>query len=238
MNKIFMIGDSTMQYNNIFSYPQTGWGQVLHLFTKNNWLIEDHAKNGRSTKSFIDEGRFKNVLDKLSQGDYVICQFGHNDEKDNDLTRYTDKDTSYLDNLAYFHDEFEKKGAHIVYATSITRRKFQNGKCIDTHKGYPQSMKKWCDKNHYTCIDLNQLTLALYNELGEENTKKFHMIFGPKKFENYPEGKEDNSHLVYDGAIMISKLFVEEILKTNDSIKECFLNLNQKEEIDERMLKD
>lgn len=64
------------------------------------------------------------------------------------------------------------------------------------------------------------------------------MIFGPKKFENYPEGKEDNSHLVYDGAIMISKLFVEEILKTNDSIKECFLNLNQKEEIDERMLKD
>lgn len=116
-------------------------GSGTSFIYQNNWLIEDHAKNGRSTKSFIDEGRFKNVLDKLSQGDYVICQFGHNDEKDNDLTRYTDKDTSYLDNLAYFHDEVEKKGAHIVYATSITRRKFQNGKCIDTHKGYPQSMK-------------------------------------------------------------------------------------------------
>lgn len=125
MNKIFMIGDSTMQYNNIFSYPQTGWGQVLHLFTKNNWLIEDHAKNGRSTKSFIDEGRFKNVLDKLSQGDYVICQFGHNDEKDNDLTRYTDKDTSYLDNLAYFHDEVEKKERILYMQPQLREENFK-----------------------------------------------------------------------------------------------------------------
>lgn len=238
MNKIYMIGDSTMQYNNIFSYPQTGWGQVLHLFAKNNWLIDDYAKNGRSTKSFIDEGRFDVVLNRLQKGDYVICQFGHNDEKENDPSRYTTKDGSYLDNLEYFHQEVTKKGAHIVYATSISRRKFQDGKCIDTHKGYPQSMKAWCKKNHYTCVDLNELTLALYNELGEEKTKEFHMIFGPNQYENYMEGKEDNSHLVHKGAVMVAKLFVEDILKGNDPIKECFLDLNQKEEIDERMLKD
>ena len=64
MKKIYMIGDSTMKYNNISSYPQCGWGQMLHLFTKNDWLIEDHAENGRSTKSFIAEGRFDKILDK------------------------------------------------------------------------------------------------------------------------------------------------------------------------------
>ena len=238
MKKIYMIGDSTMQYNNIFSYPQTGWGQALDLFTKNDYVIENHAKNGRSTKSFIDEGRFSVVLNSLSEGDFVICQFGHNDEKQNDVTRYTDKDTDYLKNLAYFHDEVEKKGAHIVYATSISRRKFVDGVCCDTHLGYPQAMKAWCLKNNYTCIDLNQITLDLYNNLGEEKTKELHMIFEPNQYENYPLGKNDNSHLVYKGAVLISKLFVEEIYKTNDPLKNCFLNLEEKEEIDERMLKD
>ena len=66
--RIFTIGDSTMKYNNIYTYPQTGWGQVLHLFTKNEWLVEDHAENGRSTKSFIEEKRFDKVLEKMEKG--------------------------------------------------------------------------------------------------------------------------------------------------------------------------
>lgn len=126
--KIFMMGDSTMKYNNIFSYPQFGWGQVLHLFAKNECLIEDHAENGRSTKSFIEEGRFDKILSKMSAGDYVICQFGHNDEKKQDSSRYTEPFGTYQKNLAYFAEEIEKRGGHIVYATSITRHKFENGK--------------------------------------------------------------------------------------------------------------
>lgn len=238
MTKIYMIGDSTMQYNNIYAYPQTGWGQVLHLFCKNDCLVEVHAKNGRSTKSFIDEGRFDVVLQKLNKGDFVICQFGHNDEKEEDKTRYTQKDTTYIDNLKYFKEKVEEKGSHIVFATSISRRKFLNGICVDTHKGYPQAMLNYCKNNNLTCIDLNQLTLDLYNKLGEEETKKFHMIFDKNKYVNYPDGKLDNSHLVYEGAIMVSNLFVSEILKIEDPIKECFLDLSNKEEIDERMLKD
>lgn len=238
MSKIYMIGDSTMQYNNIFAYPQTGWGQVLHLFCKNDCLVEVHAKNGRSTKSFIDEGRFDVLLSKLNKGDFVICQFGHNDEKEEDVTRYTQKDTSYIDNLKFFKEKVEQKGAHIVYATSISRRKFVDEICQDTHKGYPQAMLNYCLNNNLTCIDLNKATLDLYNKLGEEETKKFHMIFDKDKYINYPDGKSDNSHLVYEGAIMVARLFVSEILKTKDPIKECFLDLNKKEEIDERMLKD
>lgn len=236
--KIFMMGDSTMKFNNYFSYPQTGWGQVLHLFAKNNVLIEDHAENGRSTKSFIDEGRFNVILERLNKGDYVICQFGHNDEKKQDETRYTEPYGTYQENLKYFADKVHEKGANIVYATSITRHKFENGVCINSHMDYPQAMLDFCKDNGYTCIDLNKLTIDLYTKLGEDGTKKFHMIFPKNTYSNYIEGKDDHSHLMHDGAIMICELFVREILNSNDPIKECFINLDEKDPIDWKMLVD
>lgn len=236
--KIFMMGDSTMKYNNIFRYPQVGWGQVLHLYTKNEWLIEDHAENGRSTKSFIDEGRFGVILSRLQQGDYVICQFGHNDEKKQDPSRYTEPYGSYQQNLLYFAEEVKKMGAHIVFATSITRHHFENGICVNSHGDYPQAMLDFAKEHGFTCIDLNQLTLNLYNQLGEEKSKKFHMIFEPNVYSNYPEGKDDHSHLRYEGALMVANLFVTAIEKTDDPIKNCFLDLDNKEFIDEKMLID
>ena len=236
--KIFMMGDSTMTYNNIFSYPQFGWGQVLHLFAKNECLIEDHAENGRSTKSFIEEGRFDKILSKMSACDYVICQFGHNDEKKQDRSRYTEPFGTYQKNLAYFAEEIEKRGGHIVYATSITRHKFENGKCNNSHQDYPKAMLEFSKKHGYTCVDLNQLTMNLYTRLGEEESKKFHMIFPTGKYAFHPEAKDDHSHLVMEGALMVAELFVREIFNTEDPIKECFLDLSNKEPIDEQMLVD
>ncbi len=238
MMKIFMMGDSTMKFNNIFRYPQVGWGQVLHLFAKNEWLIEDHAENGRSTKSFIDEGRFQVILDKMEPGDFVICQFGHNDEKKQDETRYTEPYGTYQENLKYFADQVASKKGHIVFATSITRHKFENGVCVNSHGEYPQAMLDFAAENGYTCIDLNRLTMDLYTRLGEEESKKFHMIFPPQTYSNYPEGKDDHSHLVFAGALMVGELFVKALAKTEDSLKDCFLNLNEKEFIDEKMLID
>lgn len=235
---IYMIGDSTMKFNNFLRYPQTGWGQTLDLFTKPGVLIEDHAENGRSTKSFIDEKRFDVILNKIKPGDYLICQFGHNDEKIQDPLRYTEPYSSYQQNLKYYADMTKKHGAHIVFATSITRHKFIDRVCVNTHGDYPQAMIDFCNKEGYTCIDLNKLTMDLYTKLGEEKTKKFHMIFPPNTYKNYPEGKDDHSHFVYEGALAICELFVNAINKTNDKIKECFIDLQQKEEIDWHMLKD
>ena len=237
MRNIYMIGDSTMQYNDIFTYPQTGWGQVLHLFAKKDVKIYDHAKNGRSSKSFIEEGLFDIVLNNLQKGDYVICQFGHNDEK-NDEARHTDKDSTYLENLEYIRRKCIEKQAQIVFATSISRRKFIDGECIDTHLGYPQAMKEFCDKKGYECIDLNKITLEMYNILGEEKTKKFHMIFPKDTFVNYPLGKEDNSHLSYEGAIMVAQSFVVALYETNSSMQDLFLDLKTNYKVDEDMLKD
>lgn len=237
MKKIFMIGDSTMQFNNIYAYPQMGWGQVLHLFAKNDVIIEVHAKNGRSSKSFKDEGLFDVVYERMQKGDYLICQFGHNDEK-LDEERHTTPNDTYIKHLQYYKEKCDELGVHIVFATSISRRLFKDGLCYDSHQGYPQAMKKWCSENGYTCIDLNQKTLDLYNKIGESEAAKFHMIFEGGKYENYPEGKTDNSHLVFKGAMMVCRLFVKEIAKTLDPINECFLDLEEKEEIDQRMLID
>ena len=237
MRKIFMIGDSTMHFNKFNTYPQMGWGQVLNLFTKRDVQILDFYLNGRSTKSFIDEKEFDKVKSLISKDDYLICQFGHNDEKDDPL-RHTDPNTTYLDNLAYFAKEVEKKGAHIVFATSISRRIFKDGICQDTHKGYPQAMLKWANDNNYPCIDLNTLTLNLYNELKEEETKKFHMIFDKDIYPNFKDGKNDTSHLRIDGALMVSRLFVDEVYKKNLEFKDFFFDPNNPEKVNQNMLID
>ena len=77
MATIFWAGDSTVQYNGIMTYPQTGIGQVFHLFLKPDVKVENHAKNGRSTKSFIDESRLPAIYDKISEGDFLFIQFGN-----------------------------------------------------------------------------------------------------------------------------------------------------------------
>ncbi len=238
MRKIYMIGDSTMQFNNINAYPQTGWGQVVNLFTKPDVLVIDKAVNGRSTKSFIEEGRFDEVLEQIEEGDFLICQFGHNDEKISDPARYTDPNTTYQENLLYFYQEITKKKAGFVLATSISRRIFENGKCLDTHLGYPQAMLEFANKYNITCIDLNTLTKDFYDLIGEEKTKKYHMIFAPNMFPNYMNGKEDNSHLRYEGAVMVAELFVKNLAKTNSPLNDLFIDLNIKEEIDYKMLID
>ena len=235
---IFMMGDSTMKQNNYYSYPQTGWGQGLELFVVDDVRIINKAENGRSTKSFIDEGRFNWILDNLEKGDYVICSFGHNDEKINDPTRYTEPYGEYQRNLKFFADEVNKRGGHIVFATSITRHKFVDGKCVNSHGDYPQAMLDFCKAYNYTCVDLNKLTIDMYNKLGEEETKKFHMIFDKNIYSNYPDGKDDHSHLVMDGAVRIAYIFVKEISKTNDPINNCFIDLSLKDMIDFKMLID
>lgn len=238
MKNIYMIGDSTMQYNNYNTYPQTGWGQVLHLFAHEDIRIYDYAKNGRSTKSFIDEGRFDLVLSKLEPGDFVICQFGHNDEKQEDPLRFTTPNDTYVKNLEYFYTEVKKRDCGFVLATSISRRKFVDGVCQDTHKGYPQAMLEFAKKNNIVCVDLNQITLDLYNHLGEELTKKFHMIFPANMYPNYMEGKNDTSHLRYEGAYLIAELFVKNLAKCDTSLNDWFYDVNEKQEVDLAMLID
>jgi lysophospholipase L1-like esterase len=134
---LYLIGDSTMAEKEPDKRPETGWGEMIPEFFNENLIVKNHAVNGRSSKSFIDEGRWDNVLDSLRPGDYVCIQFGHNDQKEYDPERYTIPITGYRQNLIRFITETRAKGACPLLATPIVRRKFnEEGTLVDTHGLY------------------------------------------------------------------------------------------------------
>lgn len=121
---IFMIGDSTMA-NKVLTggNPERGWGQMLPGFLSEEIVVDNHAQNGRSSKSFIDGGLWQKVIDKVRPGDYVFIQFGHNDEKPK-ADRHTDPGSTFDDNLRKFVNETRAKGGKPVLFNSIIRRNF------------------------------------------------------------------------------------------------------------------
>lgn len=224
MNLIFM-GDSTMQKNDSSTYPQVGWPQALPQFIIDKQVkIFNFAKNGRSTKSYIDEGLFKNTLNYINKDDYCIIQFGHNDEKQNDPTRYTNPATTFKDNLNYFIDEITKKQANVILLTPIYRRCFidQNKLDENCHKGYQESIIEVGITKNITVIDLTTLTKEHLEKIGEKNSKKYFMNFNKSEYPNYPEGKNDNTHLRMEGANLIANLFIKELERLNHPLKEIF----------------
>jgi lysophospholipase L1-like esterase len=210
--RIFLIGDSTMADKPIIDNPEHGWGQVFPLFFKNNVQILNHAKNGRSTKSFINQGRWKAVSDQLQSGDYVFIQFGHNDGKKEDTSRFTPPRPDFKNNLKIFISEAREKHALPVLLTPITRRDFDStGKYIGTHGDYPEVMKEVAQEENVPLIDMFEKTKNLIASLGDEQSKQYYLA-GVKKnqFRSWI-GKRDNTHFTRKGAMQMASLVVEGI---------------------------
>ncbi|MCW3091702.1 MAG: rhamnogalacturonan acetylesterase [Ferruginibacter sp.] len=204
---IWMIGDSTMAIKQAKAYPETGWGMEVQPFFDNTVQIENKAMNGRSTKSFINEKRWQEVLDNLKEGDYVLIEFGHNDEKIEKPAVGTSLD-EFRGNLAKFINESKDKKAIPVLMTPICRRNFKNGVLIDTHKGYPDVVRKLAGSLHVPLVDMQQKTEQLLTSLGDEGSKFLFNYVEPGNV-NYPEGKKDDTHLSPTGAKKIAGLAVE-----------------------------
>jgi len=210
---IFMIGNSTMAdkpYKD--GNPEKGWGQVFPLYFKEGIRIENHAVNGRSTKSFIDEGRWIKVLEKLNPGDYVIIEFGHNDSKKEDSKRFADANTDYKSNLKRFVSEAQVKGAVPILATPIVRRRFSDeGIFYDVHGDYPKVVRKLADELKVPLLDLHKKTQQMLAEFGEERSKLLFLHILPFEYKTLPDGKIDDTHLSAYGAFKVCDLAAEEI---------------------------
>lgn len=207
--KMFLFGDSTMSYNSCLTYPQTGWGQVLPLFCTNFLTIVNLAKNGRSSKTFYEEGLYKPVLTELNPGDYVVIQFGHNDQKVN-TERFTSPFGTYQEYLLKLINIVRNKGGIIILLSPIYRRYFDCGILRpNVHLNYPDAMKALAKDENVYYIDMTQLTFDLLKEVGDERSKFLFMNLKPNQYINYPDGLVDNTHLVYEGAYQIARLFVE-----------------------------
>jgi len=192
--------------------PEYGWGQALPRFFKDPAMVHNHAVNGRSTKSFIDEGRWQKIVDELKAGDFVIIQFGHNDEKIEDPLRGTDPTTTFSENLRRFIKDVRAKQASPLLATPVARRKFDAaGKLQPTHKGYPDALRAVAAGEHVPLLDLENATSAWLQGIGDEPSKKFFMWIEPGKFEKLPEGKKDDTHFVEPGAVKVAELAVAQL---------------------------
>lgn len=210
--QIFLIGDSTMANKPLEDNPERGWGQLLPTFFSDSVAIRNHAVNGRSTKSFIDEGRWETVLKEMRSGDWVLIQFGHNDEKSEDPSRYAAPHDAYRKNLTRFVSEARERGAHSVLITPVMRRRFdQDGKFFDTHGEYPDAVRATAKELGVPLIDLHQSTRQLIEQHGAEGSKKLFLWIAPGEYKSLPNGKQDDTHFSEYGAREVASLVVKAI---------------------------
>ena len=204
---IFIAGDSTASVYQTNEAPRTGWGQALGLFTTEHATVVDYAASGRSSKSFVDEGLLDRILGEIQPGDYLLINFGHNDQKDDDPARYTDPYTTYQDYLQMYIDGARAHGATPVLITPVERRRFRDtGEAYTTHGDYPAAMQALAAEQGVALVDLSQLSLDLWNELGPEVTKDYFLYLEPGESPNYPDGRQDDTHFQAKGAIELARL--------------------------------
>ncbi len=202
MAAIFYAGDSTVKFNKISAYPQTGISQALLLYLKDSVEMKSFAQNGRSTKSFIDEGRLDLIGKEIKEGDFLFIQFGHNDEKD-DPARHTDPDTTFPENLMRFIDAAKVKGAWPVLITPIGRRLFDDRGTFrpGSHGAYPEAVKRTGRKAGVPVIDMTAITENYLAALGDLASKAYFM---------WPK---DNTHLKPEGAVLMAGFLSDELEK-------------------------
>jgi lysophospholipase L1-like esterase len=209
---IYLAGDSTMAQKTIDRRPETGWGEALQqYFSMDQVRVQNDARNGRSTRTFIEEGRWQGIVDKLKEGDYVFIEFGHNDESKDKTDRYTPPD-DFRKNLARFVDDVRAKKANAVLFTPVRRRKFDaSGQLVDTHGEYPDLLRAVATEKQVPLIDLHRKTGDVLTQYGNEPSRKLFLQLKPGENPNYPNGVEDNTHYTPLGAETTARLAVEGI---------------------------
>lgn len=236
---IFIIGDSTAAKKDLSTgSPERGWGMALQCYFDSAYIrVDNHAVNGRSSKSFIDEGRWDKVLSAMKPGDYVIIQFGHNDEKPA-IERHTDPGSTFDYNLAKFVRETRERGGIPILMNPVVRRNFaqkplkndddeklrnttfadgsklvEGDSLIDTHGLYKVAPRDVARRMNCHFIDANQITHDLEQSLGVEGSKKLHMWYKPGEEPSLPQGRQDNTHYNIYGAQVVAKLLAEALIE-------------------------
>ncbi|MET7736713.1 rhamnogalacturonan acetylesterase [Streptomyces sp. NPDC005402] len=204
---VYVAGDSTASTYVSSLAPRAGWGQALPVFLTADASVVNMAKSGASSKSFIDLGLLDRILAVIKRGDYLLISFGHNDEKIDDPSRYTEPSTTYKQYLSRYIDKSRAKGAIPVLVTSVERRHFDGaGRIWPSHAAYPAAMRELAAAKGVSLVDLTASSTALWNRVGVEGTKKYFMILKAGQYPNYPDGSQDNTHFQAFGAIEVTRL--------------------------------
>lgn len=208
---LFLIGDSTCATKDLKNQnPERGWGHVLQpFFDAEAVTVDNHAVNGRSSRSFRDEGRWDKVMEKIAEGDYVFIEFGHNDQKVGTPRFSTPEE--YGENIRRYIREARAKGAVPVVLTPIVRRHFVDGVLTDTHTDYPAVARRIAAEEKVTMIDMEAVTRDWVASLGDEPSRDYFMWVAPGTSPLCPDGRTDDTHLNVRGARVVARMIVDRI---------------------------
>jgi len=225
MKTVYIAGDSTAAHKLDEKRPETGWGEKIPLFFDDTVHFENHAVNGRSTKSFIAEGRLEEIKKAIQKNDYLLIQFGHNDQKIEDPERGTAPFGDYLANLDLFVNIATEAGAKPVLLTPISRRNYLddgslNSECLGQ---YPAAVRQFAAERSLPLLDLFSASQKWLSQFEPEKTRQFFLQGKPGELPNYPDGVMDNTHLNEKGATEIARLVAQAIKKSELDLKNALL---------------
>ncbi len=203
---VYVAGDSTAGQKTERVRPEVGWGMALPWFLNARVGVANHALSGRSSKSFIDEGHLDTILARIQADDVLVIQFGHNDQKSQDPSLYTEPWSTYQEHLDRYITAARAAGALPVLATSAERRRFtREGVAYTTHGDYPAAMQALGEARGVPVIDVHAQTLALWQELGPEETKRYFLYTD--------DGRTDNTHFQAPGGSAIASMVVRGLVQ-------------------------
>lgn len=200
--QVFIAGDSTASAYGPERAPREGWGQQLQSFLDEDaYVVRNHAQSGRSSRSFIAEGWFDGMAAEMRAGDVLLIQFGHNDEKSEDPTRYNEPQRAFPESLGRYLALARRKGATPVLVTPVARRAFDRGQLLDTHGLYAQAVRDLAQRGSVGLIDLSAASMDWLRAAGDEASKAYFM--------HVPEqDQQDDTHFQQRGAVMVACLVV------------------------------
>ncbi|OKP75544.1 hypothetical protein A3842_19840 [Paenibacillus sp. P3E] len=208
MPTLYIAGDSTAAQKGGGEKPMTGWGEFFQEHFGPEITVDNRAVNGRSTRSYLAEGRLEDIAKDFRSGDYLLIQFGHNDQKVEDPARYTDPATEYRRNLLTFIDFARNYGGYPVLLTSVSRRRFTSGGEPDPLAigPYPEAVREVAAQTGTPLLDIFASSQQLYRALGEEGSRQLFMHLPANDHPNYPVGITDDTHFSKEGAARVADL--------------------------------
>lgn len=204
---VFLAGDSTVTDQE--REPWGGWGQMLPLFFKPDVVVTNLAQSGLTLTSFERQNRLKKILSMMKPGDYVLIQFGHNDQKEKGEN--VGPFTSYKANLKRYIEKIREKGGNPVLVSSMERRRWEGGKPRQTLSDFAEAVRQTGHELGVPIIDLNAMSLQFYEALGEVGSTRAFVHYPANTFPGQDQPLKDNSHHNSYGAYELARAVVESI---------------------------
>jgi lysophospholipase L1-like esterase len=212
--RIVIASDSTAANYGASQYPQMGWGMVLKCSLDPTVQVVNLARGGRSTKTFVEEGLWDQLIAQLQPGDTVLIQFGHNDADTKKIVRFTDPNGAYDVNLRRFVADVRAKSATPVLVTPIARWLWENGEPKDAHAAYAATIHRVAADLKVPLVDLDGDMMAALKARGQMASRRLYLQYEPyDHVARYPEGIKDDTHINEQGARLGAALVATRLAK-------------------------